>query len=209
MDYIKISEEYSKVQEQLNLIAKFLLEDKIGAIPTETFYALACNPFSEKALMRLVELKGRPQNKPILLLLGKLEDLSLVVERIPSLALKLIKVFWPGPLTLVLPARKDLSKILTAGSNKIGVRLSSCELTRRIAQAFGRPITGTSANKSGEKPCALPEEVLKVLPEIDFIVDGGITLGGSPSTVVEILDKKKISLIREGAIPWEKILEVI
>lgn len=206
--YFKLSEDLVKSKEQLAQIAKLLSQDKVGAIPTETFYGLACNPFSEKALKRLFELKKREPDKPILVLLGCLEDLSLVVSKIPGKALKLIKAFWPGPLTLVLPAKKGLPQLLTGGLKTIGVRLSSCEITRKIALAFGKPITGTSANLSGRSPCQTIEEVMQEFPEIDFVVDGGPTLGKSPSTVVEI-QEKEIKLIREGEIPFEEILKIV
>ncbi|MGC9017404.1 MAG: L-threonylcarbamoyladenylate synthase [Caldimicrobium sp.] len=204
----KVPEEPREFDDFLKEIALLLKKGKVGAIPTETFYGLAANPFSEEALNRLFYLKRRPSDKPILLLLGRLEDLSKVCARVPSLALKLIKAFWPGPLTLVLPAKKDLSPLLTAGTKTIGVRLSSCELTRRIAKAFGGPITGTSANLSGNPPCRTAEEVLQQIPEIDFVVDSGETKGDKPSTVIEVLDKE-VKLIREGAIAFEEILQVL
>jgi len=205
---LKVPEDPKEFSYFLNEVAELLKKNKVGAIPTETYYGLACNPFSEEAIRRLFYLKKRPENKPILLLLGRIEDLSRVVSRIPAKALKLIKAFWPGPLTLVLPARRELSKLLTASTDTIGVRLSSKELTRKIARAFGGPITGTSANISGFPPCTTAEEVLEQIPEIDFVVDGGKTKGGAPSTVVEVLDHE-IKLIREGAIPIEEIEKVL
>lgn len=203
----KIPENFQELREILKKISQYLSTDKVGAIPTETFYALACNPFSEKALEKLFTLKGRSPNKPILLLLGRLEDLSLVVARIPSLAIKLIKAFWPGPLTLVLPAKKELPKLLTADLGTVGVRLSSCEITRKVAQAFGKPVTGTSANISEKAPCRSAEEIAKVFPTIDFILEGGPVKSEKPSTVIEILEKE-IKLIREGVISFEKIKKV-
>ncbi len=199
---------YFLSQNNLNSILKEVAEllrlERVGAIPTETYYGLACNPFSQRALERLVAIKGREEGKPILLLLGRLDDLLLVAERLPPLGLKLVKLFWPGPLTLVLPAKKNLPKLITAGTGTVGVRLSSLELTRKIAQAFGGPITGTSANKSNEPPISDPEELLKNLPDLDFILDAGKTEGKAPSTVVSVVENR-LELIREGAIPFEEI----
>ncbi len=199
---------YSLTKENLSAILKEVGEllrlEKVGAIPTETFYGLACNPFSQKALERLVAIKGREEGKPILLLLGRLDDLTLVVERIPPLGLKLMKLFWPGPLTLVLPAKKNLPKLITGGTGTVGVRLSSLELTRKVAQAFGRPVTGTSANKSNEPAISDPEELLNKLPDLDFILDAGKTEGKAPSTVVSVIENR-LELVREGAIPFEEI----
>lgn len=188
----------------LEEVSQLLRLEKVGAIPTETYYGLACNPFSQKALERLVTIKGREEGKPILLLLGRLDDLLLVAERIPPLGLKLIKLFWPGPLTLVLPAKKNLPKLITAGTGTVGVRLSSLELTRKVAIAFGGPITGTSANKSNEPAISDPEELIKKLPDLDFILDAGKTEGKAPSTVVSVVENR-LELIREGAIPFEEI----
>lgn len=204
----KIKKNSHNLDKILSEVAYLLKEGKVGAIPTETFYGLSANPFSEEALKRLFCLKKREPDKPILLLLSSLEDLTRVCAKIPGVAIKLIKAFWPGPLTIVLPAKRGLSTLLTAGTNTIGVRLSSCELTRKIARAFGGPITGTSANISGEPPCRTAEEVLKQIPEIDFIVDAGETKGDKPSTVIEILEKD-VKLIREGAIAFEEIIRVI
>ncbi|MEZ0344594.1 MAG: L-threonylcarbamoyladenylate synthase [Caldimicrobium sp.] len=204
----KIKENSQNLDNVLKEVALLLKKGKVGAIPTETFYGLSANPFSEEALKRLFYLKKREPDKPILLLLSSLDDLTRVCARIPGIALKLIKAFWPGPLTLVLPAKRGLSSLLTAGTNTIGVRLSSCELTRKIARAFGGPITGTSANISGRPPCKTAEEVLREIPEIDFVVDAGETKGDKPSTVIEILEKD-IRLIREGAIAFEEIMRIV
>lgn len=204
----KIQDNLQDLEVILKEVSHLIKRGKVGAIPTETFYGLCANPFSEEALKRLFYFKKRPPDKPILLLLSSLDDLTRVCARIPGMALKLIKAFWPGPLTLVLPAKRGLSPLLTAGTDTIGVRLSSCELTRKIARAFGGPITGTSANISGMPPCKTAEEVLKQIPEIDFVVDAGETKGDLPSTVIEVLDKE-VKLIREGAIAFEEILKVI
>lgn len=206
--YFKFPSDPQEQEKILREIIRLLSEDKVGAIPTETIYGLACNPFSERALERLFQLKQREHNKPILLLLGKMEDLSLVVKYIPSKAYKLMKRFWPGPLTIVLPARRSLPKLLTGGLDTIGVRLTSSDIARSIARTFGKPITGTSANISGEPPCRSAQEVLKVFPNIDFVVDGGESKSLTPSTVVEIIDNE-VKLIREGVIAFTEILRVL
>lgn len=205
---LKFPEDPEEQRNTLKQIAKLLSEDKVGAIPTETIYGLACNPFSERALEKLFHLKQREPNKPILLLLGKMEDLFLVVKYIPTKARILMKHYWPGPLTIVLPARKSLPKLLTGGLETIGVRLTSNEIARKIAWTFGKPVTGTSANISGDPPCRSAEEVLKVFPHIDFVVDGGVCESITPSTVVEIIDNE-VKLIREGVIPFSEILHLL
>lgn len=205
---LKLSEDLSNLDSLAEKVVSYLKEDKVGAIPTETFYGLCANPFSEKALEKLFYLKKRSFNKPILLLIGNYKQLSLVVDEVPTLAEKLISKFWPGPLTIVFKAKNTLSPLLTAGTGTIGVRFSSSSVVKKICEIFGLPITGTSANISEEKPSRSAEEVLKSLPEIDFVLDGGKLSAKAPSTVISVVENK-LSLIREGAIPFEKIKSLV
>ncbi len=204
---LSLKENWSNLNEVLIKVVQFLKEDKVGAIPTETFYGLAANPFSEKALKKLLFLKKRPPTKPILLLIGTKDDLFKVVKKVSLLAEKLIENFWPGPLTIVFEAKEFLSPLLTANTNTIGVRLSSSPLVQKLCLLFGNPITGTSANISNLPPCKTAEEVKAQIPEIDFILDVGKLEAVLPSTVVSVV-KNEIQLIREGAIPFEKILSI-
>src|SRR5262245_61494406 len=98
----------------------------VVAIPTETYYGLGVDPFNPKAVDRLLALKDREAGKPILVLIGSLDQLSSLVQEVPSAASSLIETFWPGPLTIVFPARPSLPTSLTAGTGSVGVRLSSC-----------------------------------------------------------------------------------
>ncbi len=201
---LKLLPDYSNLSDLAKKVSHLLKKNKVGAIPTETFYGLACNPFSQEAVEKLFYLKKRPPNKPIILLIGNMEQLFLVVEEIPPLAQKLIEAFWPGPLTIVFKAKKEVPPLLTANTNTIGVRLSSSIVVREICKTFTLPITGTSANISEAKPSRNIKEVLEELPEVDFILDGGELKAQAPSTVVSILDNK-LCLIREGIIPFGKI----
>ncbi len=205
---IKLSKDLSNLDEVAEKVVFYLKKDKVGAIPTETFYGLAGNPFSEKAIERLFYLKKRSFDKPILLLIGFYEQLFLVVKEIPPLAEKLISRFWPGPLTIVFEAKESLSPLLTAKTGTIGVRLSSSPVVKKICEIFGLPITGTSANVSERNPSKSAEDVLKELPEVDFILDGGKLGASAPSTVISVLGNK-LSLIREGIIPFEKIKSLL
>ncbi|WP_022854683.1 L-threonylcarbamoyladenylate synthase [Thermodesulfobacterium thermophilum] len=204
---LKLKKDLSNLEDIANQTAQFLKKQGVGAIPTETFYGLATDPFSDKALEKLFLLKNRPQHKPILLLIGEREQLYFLVEEIPPIAERLIEKFWPGPLTIVFPAKKNLSDYLTAGTGTIGIRLSSSPVVKAIIQAFGKPITGTSANLSEKSPCTSPEEVIQQLPDLDFIVDYGYLEATSPSTVVSVVNNQ-LSLIRAGAIPFKNILNL-
>jgi L-threonylcarbamoyladenylate synthase len=175
----------------------------LTAIPTETFYGLGVNPFDRTALTRLRAVKGRGEGQPILVLLGSLNDLTLFVEQVPSAAALLMEAFWPGALTIVFPARASVPSAVTAGTGRVGVRLSPCQPLRELLERVG-PLTGTSANRSGAPPARTAREVEQTFgEEVDLIIDAGPTPGGLPSTVVEACDQ--LHIVREGALARGKI----
>lgn len=180
-----------------------LVRGGLIAIPTETFYGLGVNPFDRTALERLHAVKGRADGKPILVLLGSPNDLPLFTEQVSSAALILMETFWPGALTLLFPARSSLPSALTAGTDRVGVRVSSCRPLRELLEQVG-PLTGTSANRAGASPAHTACEVEQAFgSEIDLIVDAGPTPGGLPSTVVEV--DESLRIVREGVIPRNAI----
>ncbi len=181
-----------------------LKDHGVVALPTETFYGLAVDPFSPRALKKLFVLKKRPVQKPILVLIGKLEMLSLLVKEVPPLAKPLIARFWPGPLTLIFKAQRHLPLELTAATGTIAVRFSSHPLPIRLSCLFEAPITGTSANLSGFPPPVEASEVAEMLPGVDLILDAGPTGGGKPSTIVDLTTPEP-RLVRAGKISWEEI----
>lgn len=186
-------------------IRSVLQRGGIVAIPTETFYALAVNPFDETALHRLATVKGRGGDKPILVLLDSPRTLSSFTAHVPSAASILMEAFWPGALTILFPARSSLASALTGGSGLVGIRLSPCRPLRELLMLVG-PLTGTSANRSGAPPAQTARDVQRALDDdVDLIIDAGPTPGGQPSTVVEAGDPVRI--VREGAIPRIRIEE--
>ncbi len=198
----------SNLEAVLKEASVFLREGKVVAVPTETFYGLAVDPWNEKALKRLYILKGRPEGKPVLLLLGEEADLFLVVKELSPLARKLMARFWPGPLTLVLPAREGLPRPLVAQTGKVAVRLTPQPVTRALIRDYGRPLTGTSANLSGRPPAKTAEEVVTYLPQVDLVLDAGPCAGRAPSTIVEV-GEERIVLLREGVISFQEIVKVL
>lgn len=179
------------------------------AFPTESFYGLAVNIMDPAAIQRLFEVKGRGPDQPILLLLGSLSDLEQYAAQVPPSARPLIRRFWPGGLTLIFEAARDLSPLLTAGTGKIGLRLSSHPLATGLAQAFGKPITGTSANLSGMPALSSAQAVLDSLgDQVDLVLDGGQTSGGLGSTILDMTaDPPRI--LREGLITSREIEDAI
>ena len=176
----------------------------IIAIPTDTVYGLAADPFNPSAVQRLYTVKGRPDGKPIPLVLSSVTDIQRVAQNLPGFFFHLTERFWPGGLTIVIEAR-DLLPVLTAGGNTVGVRIPDNPLLLQILRAFGGPAAITSANLSGEPPATSPEEIGEELASrIDMIVDGGKTPGPIPSTVYDISVSPPV-IRRHGVISEETL----
>ena len=171
------------------------------ALPTETFYGLAADAFRPEALERVNALKGKAADDPLLLLLADLEQVDQVCDTIPRWFAPLAERFWPGPLTLVVPAADRVPREVTGGRGTVAVRVSGLALPRRLAGALGRPLTGPSANRTGEPPGRTAGEVAEALGDgLELILDGGAALGGAPSTIVDLsLDPPR--MLREGLLP--------
>ena len=183
---------------------RVLGENGLIALPTESFYGLAVDPFNEQALEKLWQVKGRSKGKPVLVLTGEGSQLNPFVRNIPPAATVLMNAFWPGPLTIVFPAARGLSDAVTAGTRSVGIRFSAwqplCELLQRVG-----PLTGTSANREGMPPPTTAKEVRHYFGDaLDLIVDAGPTPGGRPSTVIDV--QGPIRIIRDGAIDREDIV---
>ncbi|PIE56529.1 MAG: threonylcarbamoyl-AMP synthase [Desulfobulbus propionicus] len=179
----------------------------VVAVATETYYGLAVDPFNLSALERLFSIKGRPDRKPVLVLLGAQEDVDRVVAHVPPQMKELMGRWWPGALTLIMPARPLVPERITAGTGTIGVRLSGCQEARQLASAFGGVITGTSANLSGGRPATSAAEVRALFGDaVELILDGGTTVGGAGSTLVGTNEAGHFTCLRQGCIPFEDIV---
>lgn len=191
---------------QVAKAAEILKSGGLVAYPTESFYGLAADADNETAILRLFRVKKREADKPVLLLIPAIEYLKRYAANVPETAKRLMDAFWPGGLTLVLEARKDVSVLLTAGTGKIGIRFSSHPVATALAQATGSAITGTSANISGEPPSNTSHGVAMALGKgVDQILDGGETQGQKPSTVLDMTTRPH-TVLREGIIETEMLL---
>ena len=189
--------------------AAVIVSGGVAAIPTETSYGLAVDPFNTCSLKHLFEIKKRPASKPVLVLIDDVDKLPSLVSEIPDVYKVLIQHFWPGPLTLIFPAVADLPSMLTAGTATIGVRISSNQAAARICRRAGGAITATSANISGEQPARTVAELVRSLSgDIDLIVDDGDLGEALPSTILHYHDKKLIP-VREGGITLDRINELL
>jgi len=187
--------------ERIDEAVAILKNGGVIGFPTETFYGLGADARNEVSIGRIFDVKGRDFNNPILVVIGNREDLDSFAQDIPAEAQTLMDRFWPGPLTIVLRARTSVSPGLTAGTGKIGIRLTSHPVARELACKLGGPLTATSANLSGAPECSSASEVLSQLEgKIDGVIDGGRTPGGKGSTIVDAT-VSPAKVLREGVIP--------
>ena len=191
------------------LAAKIIQQGGLVAIPTETVYGLGANGLEESAVARIFLAKGRPQDNPLILHVAQPSDMEKFCHHIPAAAYALAEAFWPGPLTMVLPARDIVPKATTAGLSTVAVRCPDNAVTREIIRLSGVPIAAPSANISG-KPSTTPAQ--HVLHDhngkIEAIVDGGPCRVGVESTIVDLTDRRP-RLLRPGGITPEQLIGVL
>jgi L-threonylcarbamoyladenylate synthase len=180
--------------------AAVLRADGLVAFPTETFYGLGAAALRPAAVRRIFEVKGRPEGKPLLVLVDSIAMVERVTTDVPPRARALMDRYWPGALTLVLRARADVPFEITAGSGTIGVRLSAHVVARALVTALGGPVTAPSANLSGRPAPTTAAEVVAAFGDtLPLVLDGGATPGGRPSTVLDVtVDPPRV--IRAGAV---------
>ena len=193
----------------LTRAVEILANGGIIAYPTETFYGLGTDATNEKAIEKIFAVKGRNFKNPVSLIIGQADDVYPLVQDVPQTAKKLMAAFWPGALTIVFSAADIVSPLLTAGSGKIGLRVSSHPIALGIVQKLKRPLTATSANLSGAPECTRASEVAEQLSnKIDAIIDLGDTPGAKGSTIIDVTCDPPI-ILREGAISRKTIEKCI
>jgi L-threonylcarbamoyladenylate synthase len=186
-----------------------LRRGEIIVFPTETLYGLGADALNLTAVEKIFELKGRDSANPIPLLVADRRMLDTLVAEVSPLAEKLITSFWPGPLTIVLPARKNIPGLLLNSSGGVGVRISSQPISNKLINQLGRPLTATSANPSGKPGARTVEEAKRYFAgKIDIFVNGGELPSKTGSTVIEIR-KDSLAIIRAGEIGRAELQRVI
>ena len=191
-------------EEGYDEIVTLLRSGGVIAFPTDTAYGLGANPFANAAVDRIFEVKGRPENKPILLLVDSVAMAESVAKPADDFY-KLVQQFWPGPLTVILPAAKSVPLELTAGTRTVGVRWPMADFATNLVKRFGQPITATSANQSGLPAAITAAEVREQLDDrIDALVDGGRLPSRVGSTVIDLTAAPPV-LLREGLVSFETL----
>ena len=195
-------------EEARSEAARIIAKGGVIAFRTDTFYGLGADPLNQEAIRKIKELKGREDNKPILLLISDLDEVDRFITQ--SEFFKLVAGrHWPASLTLVGAARSHVPLELTAGTKTIGVRLPDDEEARRLVRACGGALTATSANISRQPPARTAEEVEKYFPSgIDLIIDGGEATATQASTVLD-LSNEEVRLVREGAVSREALEDLL
>jgi L-threonylcarbamoyladenylate synthase len=190
--------------EEILLAAQHIREGKLVAFPTETVYGLGANALNPLAVARIFELKERPVFDPLIVHIADIDDIkkltSVEDERITLLAEK----FWPGPLTMILPKSSIVPDLVTSGLETVGIRMPAHPVAQELIRLSGCPIAAPSANKFGQLSPTKAKHVMKQLPDVDFLLDGGSAEVGIESTIIS-LNEKGFEILRHGFITREDI----
>jgi L-threonylcarbamoyladenylate synthase len=207
-EIIKVSSENPETS-LIRYAADHIRSGEVLGMPTDTFYGLAADPFNLRAVDRVYDIKSRSRHKPLSLLIEGIDQAEELARPLPAEFYKLVRRFWPGPLTVIVKAASKLPLKVTANTGNVALRVPSAKIPLAVVQAAGIPITATSANLSGEKDCTTAEEVRDQLKNrISIIVDGGTSPRAVASTIVDLTDEEaRWRIIREGAIPAQEISE--
>lgn len=187
-------------QSEIGKAISILKNGGVIAFPTDTVYGIGANAFDEKAVEKIYQIKGRPKNKPIAVLVSSINDLTKITIDVPPIFYELAEKYWPGALTMILESNETLPTIVTAGFPTVGVRMPDNTIALSLIRGLKNPIVATSANLSGAQPATSAEQVRKFLKDrVDFVIDDGHTKIGVASTVVDLTTSPHL-VRRQGTI---------
>lgn len=189
--------------------AQILKEGGLVAFPTETVYGLGADASQESAIRRVFETKGRPADHPVIVHIHHVTQLSDYAKEVPKAAFQLAEVFWPGPLTLILPKKSNVSPLITGGQETVGLRVPNHPTTLALLKQLGRGLIGPSANPYGRISPTTASHVKALLKDkVDSVLDGGPCQVGIESTIVYFVGETP-HIARYGAITQSMINEVL
>lgn len=189
--------------------AQIIKSGGLVAVPTETVYGLAANALDGEAVSKIFEVKGRPENKPLSVMVSGKEAFDLYCREVPAQAKTLADKFWPGPLTIVLKAKDVFPEAILAGGKTVGLRCPNHALTLRLLEETGLPLAAPSANPSSMPSPTTAEQVMDYFDgKIDAVIDGGKAQFGNESTIID-LSKTPFEILREGAVSSEQIFDCL
>lgn len=191
-------------------VADRIKAGQVVGMPTDTFYGLAADPLNLRAVDLIYEVKSRSRHKPLSLLIESVEQAEYLARPLPDIFYEITRKWWPGPLTIIVKASSRLPLKVTANTGNVALRLPSAKVPVEVIRAAGVPITATSANISGESECTTAEGVRAQLGNrIDLIVDGGASPREIVSTIIDMSDWGRCTILRQGAIPEGDLAEYL
>lgn len=199
----------SSQRKEIEEIAALLKNNEAVAIPTETVYGIAANCFSDEAVSKIYEAKGRPSDNPLIVHISDIKDLYTLVKEVPEKVLELTKKYWPGPLTIILPKKECVSDKVSGGLSTVAVRMPSHPVARAIIETAGVPLAAPSANISGfPSPTCFSYVTDDMNGRLPALVDGGDCDFGIESTVITLATNPP-TLLRPGAVTYEQLTEIL
>lgn len=187
--------------------ADWLAQGGIVAFPTDTLYGLAVNVRDAAAVRRVFDLKGRAARAALPVIAASTAQVVSATGALSAREARLARAFWPGPLSLVREAPEWMPVEVHGGHGTVAIRVPAHGVARGLAEAFGGVIAATSANRSGDAPATCAAELGTLADDRRvFVVDGGVTSGGAPSTLVDVRGAQPVC-VRDGAIPWSRVVE--
>lgn len=207
-EILKVSPE-SPEPQHIERAAELLRRGEVVAIPTDTLYGLAADPFNLSALARIYQIKGRPERRALPILIASIDQTEELVGDLPDTFFRLAQRFWPGPLTLVVDASRRVPLKVTGNTGRVALRIPKANVPCALINALGMPVTGTSANLSGFSVCLEAEQVVKQMGDrLPLVLDGGESKARLASTVVD-LRGEEWRILREGPIGELEIQEAL
>jgi len=185
--------------------AQIVKKGGVIVYPTDTVYGLGCNPFNENAVKRLLKIKGE-RTKPLPILASNIKEIKKIVQTTKK-TIELVKKFWPGPLTVVLPQKSSLPNTVTCNLGSVAVRVPNHQVALELIRLSGGLLVGTSANKSGKKPSRTALDAAEQIGgEVDIILDGGPAPIGASSTVIDLTGERP-KILRKGPVEIDDMLK--
>lgn len=192
------------MKEEILAAKKILHQGGLVAHPTETCYGFAVDIFQRSAVQKLYNVKKMPLDKTVSILVRDLDEAKRYGE-FSEKAIELAEKYWPGPLTIIVPRTALLPQWVNYGNDTVGIRCSSHRRTRELVEAFGGPLTTTSANIHGQPQAYSVEEILGQGIKPNFIIDGGVIAKNKPSTIVKV-EKENVGIVRQGELIVDGLL---
>lgn len=199
----------SPEQSRIEIAAQVLRKGGTVAFPTETVYGLGADALDPKAVAKIFMAKGRPSDNPLIVHISDIRQVDRLVKNIPERAIKLMELFWPGPLTIVFKKADIIPDIISAGLDTVAIRFPSHPVAQALIQAAGIPIAAPSANTSGKPSPTVAQHVINdLLGKIDMIIEGGPARVGLESTVVDLTEETP-ALLRPGGVTYEQLKKIM